>query len=66
MARLIMANNYQRVIDWMTGAQDSPHVARVLLEIFKRLPAAVDVADEVTRSVASERVRRPARDAQPE
>lgn len=62
----IMATNYARVMDWISGAQDVPHNARVLLEIFKRHPGAADTADEVTRSAASERVRRPSRQEQPE
>lgn len=62
----IMATNYQRVMDWISGAHDIPHTARVMLEIFKRHPGAIDSADEVTRSVAAERVRRPSRQEQPE
>jgi DNA-binding transcriptional regulator YiaG len=62
----IMATNYQRVMDWISGAQDVPHTARVILEIFKRHPEAIDTAEEATRAVASERVRRPSRREQPE
>jgi DNA-binding transcriptional regulator YiaG len=62
----IMATNYQRVIDWMTGAQDIPHTVRVMIEIFKRDPAAMDAAEATTRAVASERVRHPPRQEQPE
>lgn len=62
----IMATNYQRVLDWISGAQDVPHTARVLLEIFKHNPEALDIAEAVTRASASERMRRPARDALPE
>jgi DNA-binding transcriptional regulator YiaG len=62
----IMATNYPRVMDWISGAQDVPHTARVLLEIFKRHPEAIDTAEEATRAVASERVRRPSRREQPD
>lgn len=57
----IMATNFARVKDWMTGAQTVSHAARVMLEIFKQHPEAMDTAEAVTRSASTARVRKPSR-----
>jgi DNA-binding transcriptional regulator YiaG len=40
-----------RLVEWMDETADVPHPVRLLLEIFKRHPETVDVAEKVTAAV---------------
>jgi hypothetical protein len=45
----------QRMQDWMNSAADIPHPVRILLEIFREFPEAINTARDATESVTSER-----------
>jgi hypothetical protein len=52
----------ERFFQWVDGAKSKdnrlyevPHHVRVLLEIFKRIPQAIDIAEEVTEKVTKQR-----------
>lgn len=44
-----------RVQSWIDGVDSPPHPARILLELFKRQPVLVDIAEGVTEAVTTER-----------
>lgn len=44
-----------RVQSWIDGTDNAPHPARVMLEVFKAHPNAVDIAEEVTNAVTTNR-----------
>jgi hypothetical protein len=58
----INAISPERFFQWVDGATakdgrrlEIPHNVRVLLEIFKRIPQAIDIAEEVTEKVTKQR-----------
>jgi hypothetical protein len=57
----LLAQNLQRIQEWVAGIDDkgnpsgAPHMARLLLAIFKEFPETFDFAMDITESVVSER-----------
>lgn len=51
----IYGSSVDRVQGWIDGADNAPHPARVLLEIFKANPDMVDVAEDVTNAATTDR-----------
>jgi hypothetical protein len=59
---LLERHSPERFFQWVDGAKSKdgrlyevPHHVRVLLEIFKRIPQAIDIAEEVTEKVTKQR-----------
>lgn len=48
-----------RIVKWADGIDMVPHPVRILLEIFKEFPDAVDLAEDVTEEVSGSRHRVP-------
>lgn len=51
----IYGTSVSRAQGWLDGADNAPHPARVLLEIFKANPEMVDVAEDVTNAATTDR-----------
>lgn len=51
----LYATSQHRVLTWIDGSEDLPHPVRVLLALFQADEANVDVAENVTDKVTTER-----------
>lgn len=51
----LRATTQKRVLDWIDNKQDIPHDVRVLLELFIADERNIDIAEEVTDRVTTER-----------
>jgi DNA-binding transcriptional regulator YiaG len=51
----LFGTTLRNVLMWQDGTKDVPHPARLLLEIFKRHPSTIDLAEDITERVTTER-----------
>lgn len=51
----LYATSQHRVLTWIDGAEDVPHPIRVLLALFRADATNIDIAENVTDKVTSER-----------
>lgn len=54
----LFGTSQKRVLEWIDGVDFAPHPARVMLELFARNPANIDIAEEVTEASTEARSAR--------